>query len=307
MSADYDSPWKEALDRWFQPFIAFFFPLTHADIDWSRGYETLDTELQQVVRDAELGRRYADKLVKVWLRDGSEEWLLIHVEVQGRREEDFARRVYVYNYRIFDRYNAEVVSLVVLADDDPAWLPRGYHYGRWGGETGNRFEPVKLLRYAGHEAELEADDNPFARIVLAHLKALETRQDSAARHLWKLRLVRGLYERGFAADEVRELFRLIDWMMELPPPLDDLFWQEMDRLEEERRVPYVTSVERIGYRRAQLESIEDLLRDKFGEAGLALLPEIKALNDAEKYRAIIRAIPAANSPEDVRKVWTASS
>ena len=91
MSADYDSPWKEALDRWFQPFIAFFFPLTHADIDWSRGYETLDTELQQVVRDAELGRRYADKLVKVWLRDGSEEWLLIHVEVQGRREEDFAR------------------------------------------------------------------------------------------------------------------------------------------------------------------------------------------------------------------------
>ena len=62
--------------------------------------------------------------------------------------------------------------------------------------------------------------------------------------------MRGLYERGFAADEVRELFRLIDWMMELPPPLDDLFWQEMDRLEEERRVPYVTSVERIGYRRA---------------------------------------------------------
>jgi len=219
--------------------------------------------------------------------------------------------MFVYNYRIFDRYNREVISLAVLADDDPDWLPRGYSYGRWGGETGNRFEPVKLLRYAGHEAELEADANPFARIVLAQLKALETRQDPAARHLWKLRLVRGLYERGFDADDVRELFRLIDWMMELPPALDDLFWQEMDRLEEERRMPYVTSVERIGYRRgrkeARLETIEDLLRDKFGEAGLALLPEIKALDDDEKYRAIIRVLPGANSPEDIRKVWTTSS
>jgi hypothetical protein len=303
MSADYDSPWKEALDRWFRPFLAFFFPPAHADIDWSRGYETLDTELQQVVRDAELGRRYADKLVKVWLRDGSERWLLIHVEVQGRREEGFARRVFVYNYRIFDKYNAEVVSLVVLADDEADWLPRGFRYGRWGGETGNHFEPVKLLHYAGREAELEADANPFARVVLAHLKALETRRDPAGRHARKLRLVRGLYEGGFSADDVRELFRLIDWMMELPPALKSLFWQEVERLEEERRMPYVTSVEQIGFQRGQLEAIEIWLGDKFGEAGLALLPEIKALDDAEKYRAIIRAIPGTNRPEDLRKIW----
>jgi hypothetical protein len=47
-----------------------FFPRAHADIDWSRGYETLETELQQVVREAALGPHRADKLVKVWLRDG---------------------------------------------------------------------------------------------------------------------------------------------------------------------------------------------------------------------------------------------
>ncbi len=190
-------------------------------------------------------------------------------------------------------------------------MPHGYRYGRWGGETGNRFEPVKLLHYAGREVELEADANPFARVVLAHLKALETRRDPAGRHQWKLRLVRGLYEGGFSADDVRELFRLIDWMMELPPALNSLFWQEMNRLEEERHMPYVTSVERIGIAKgrklALIESIEDLLRDKFGKAGLALLPEIKALDDAEKYRTIIRAIAVANSPEDVRKVWASST
>jgi hypothetical protein len=30
---DYDSPWKEALDRFFEPCLAFFFPQVHADID----------------------------------------------------------------------------------------------------------------------------------------------------------------------------------------------------------------------------------------------------------------------------------
>ncbi|HEX5271097.1 MAG TPA: hypothetical protein VFW33_11440, partial [Gemmataceae bacterium] len=223
------------------------------------------------------------------------------------REEGFARRVFVYNYRIFDRYNAEVVSLVVLADDDPDWRPHRFQYGRWGAETGIRFEPVKLLAYAGREAALEADANPFARVVLAHLKTMETRRDPAGRHAWKVRLVRGLIAGGFTSEDVRELLRLIDWMMELPPALANLFDQEMARLEEERRMPYITSFERHGMEKgrkmALREAIEDLLRDQFGDAGLPLLPEIQALDDAEKYRAIIRAIPRANSPEDVRKVW----
>ncbi|MBI4870720.1 MAG: hypothetical protein HY814_04045 [Candidatus Riflebacteria bacterium] len=62
---DYDSPWKEALERYFQPFLALFFPVAHEGIDWGKGHEFLDKELQKVVRDAELGRRLADKLVRV--------------------------------------------------------------------------------------------------------------------------------------------------------------------------------------------------------------------------------------------------
>src|ERR671915_1692946 len=37
----YDSPWKEALERYFKDFMAFFFPTTHAGIDWTRGYKFL--------------------------------------------------------------------------------------------------------------------------------------------------------------------------------------------------------------------------------------------------------------------------
>jgi hypothetical protein len=224
---DFDSPWKEALDCYFEAFLAFCFLQVHADIDWRHGYQMLDKELQQIIRQAKQGRRVVDKLVRVWLKTDEETWLLIHIEVQTQREKEFPKRMYVYNYRLFDRYDKEVISLAVLADDDPDWRPNHYGYGRWGFRTGTTFPIVKLLDYAAHEQALEADPNPFALVVLAHLKTLETRRAPVDWQAWKVRLVKGLYERGFSADDVRQLFRFIDWLMDLPKPLDQLFWDEI--------------------------------------------------------------------------------
>ena len=97
---DFDSPWKEAIEQYFQDFLAFFFPAMHAGIDWNKGYEFLDKELERVVHDAMLGRRYADKLVKVFLPDGHETWLWIYIEVQGYPDTGFRQRMFVYHYRI---------------------------------------------------------------------------------------------------------------------------------------------------------------------------------------------------------------
>jgi hypothetical protein len=90
-----------------------------AGSDWSAAIAFLDQELQEVVRDAELGKQRADKLVKVQRQDGVEEWLLVHVEVQGQRDPDLPRRMYRCHHRIEDRYERPVVSLAVLADANP--------------------------------------------------------------------------------------------------------------------------------------------------------------------------------------------
>src|SRR5436309_2988805 len=97
-ASDLDSPWKEALQHFLAPFLALCFPRIHELIDWQRGYESLDKELQQIVRNARTGRRLADKLFKVWRKDGREAWLLIHIEVQARPEKAFPERMYIYNY-----------------------------------------------------------------------------------------------------------------------------------------------------------------------------------------------------------------
>ncbi len=70
---------------------------------WEQGFEFLDQELRQVVRDAELGKRFVDKLVKIYRTGGEETWILIHLEIQSQYEAGFAERIYVYNYRIYDR------------------------------------------------------------------------------------------------------------------------------------------------------------------------------------------------------------
>ena len=58
---DYDSPWKEGVEIYFKEFMEFFFPAIASEIDWHKGYQFLDKEFQSIVRDAEIGRRYADK------------------------------------------------------------------------------------------------------------------------------------------------------------------------------------------------------------------------------------------------------
>ena len=90
----------------FPEFMAFYFPDAARRIDWAAGHEFLETELRQVVRDAELGRRHADVLVRVTSLMGQTEHVYVHVEVQGGRESDFARRMFVYHYRLFDRFDA---------------------------------------------------------------------------------------------------------------------------------------------------------------------------------------------------------
>ncbi len=308
MTTDYDSPWKEALDAYFEPFLALLFPQVHRQIDWSRGYESLDKELQQVVREAGVGRRYVDKLVKVWTTEGVECWVLIHVEVQTTRDAAFPRRMYVYNYRIFDRNNRPVASLAVLADDEADWRPVDFSSDLFGCQAGIRFPAVKLLDFAAHEAMLEASSNPFAQVVLAHLKARETHDEPASRCDWKIRLVRNLHERGFGPREVRELFRLIDWLMVLPPPLASVFRQELDKIQEERSMPYITDTERIwlseGVCKGLFKGIEALLRVRFGDKGLELMPEIRAIQEDEKLEAILKALETATNLDEVRRLWT---
>ena len=62
----------------------------------------------------------------------------------------------------------------------------------------------------------------------------------------KLELTKLLYKRGYTRQQILELFRFIDWVMELPQELDEAFTKAIHEFEEAKKVQYISSIERRG-------------------------------------------------------------
>lgn len=272
LNDDYDSPWKGAVEHYFPEFMAFYFPDAYAEIDWSKAYIFLDQELRAVVQDAELGKRFVDKLVRVTLLNGDENWIYIHIEVQGTRQAEFAKRMFVYNYRIYDRYDRPVASMAVLADEHERWKPASYEFAVLGCKHSLEFPVAKLTDYHDKVDDLLTLDNAFALITAAHILTRQTRKKNQARFEAKLRLVRLLYQRHWDKQRVIDLFIVVDWLMKLPEWLDQQVWHEIETIEEREKMQYITSVEKIGIAKGRLEGrlegesklLKRLLERRFG-------------------------------------------
>jgi hypothetical protein len=283
--ADLDSPWKEILRAYFPQAMQFFFPNTAALIDWERPYEFLDKEFQTISREAEVGRRYAEQLVKVWLLAGESVWLLIHLEVQSQPESNFAERVFTYNFRIFDLYHQVPVSLAILCDDQWSWRPQNYAVTHPDTQLLFNFGIAKLLDWRDRVEELTSSENPFAIVVLAHLKVMETKSSVKQRQAWKFRLTKMLYERGYERQQIVDLYRFIDWAMILPEAQEREFWQQLQAYEEETKVTYVTNAERFGFERGIQAGIQE------GEATLIVRLVTRRLGQIKPEQEIqIRAL-----------------
>lgn len=254
---DYDSPWKNILDCFFQSFVEFCLPKAAAEINWSRGYVALDKELTAIARDHEIGKRVIDKLFKVWLKDGKEVWLLFHVEIQSQKEIAFSERMYIYNYRLFDRYKKNIVSVAILADNNLRWRPSSYERLSWYTEVCFKFCTIKLLDYANNQQSLLHSNNPFAIVILAHLQALKTRTQHEQRLQSKLAITRALYQRGFSKSYIIQLFRFIDWVMELPELFELQYSTTIEKIEEKKQMKYISSVERIIIKRETEKAIQE--------------------------------------------------
>jgi hypothetical protein len=69
---DHDSPWKEALNQFFWPFLELTFPAVAALIDWRIDPASLEQEFRTLVPDAVSGPLRTDKLIQVRQLDGGE-------------------------------------------------------------------------------------------------------------------------------------------------------------------------------------------------------------------------------------------
>jgi hypothetical protein len=274
-ASDFDGAWKEALERFFEPFLAFLFPQVHAGIDWTQPVLFQDTALQQVAPDEPQGKQHVDKLVRVVRRDGTATWLLIHIEIQRQYDRDFPERMFCYHARTYDRDRRLVVSLAVLADEEPAWRPDQFGYALWGCELALRFPVVKLRDL--DRAMLEASPNIFATLTLLHRDAQETHGQPQARMQRKLDGYRRILRQGYTLEEIRALLRLMEYLLRLSTELTRPTVAAMKQIErEEVGMTLVTSFEAIGREDVVLR----LLTRKLGPLPEEVTARIAALDSA---------------------------
>jgi predicted transposase/invertase (TIGR01784 family) len=245
-ASNQDSAWKEILELYFPKMMEFFYPEIYQKIDWTQGFISLDQELQQVVRQAIVGKRFVDKLFQVFAY-GQKAMVLIHAEIQGQPKINFEARLFEYSCLLYPRYKQPVLTLVLLIDPASNWRPTEYRSYVLGLPVHHfQFYPVKLLDYRGQESVLETSDNPFAWITLVQLALIQTRKRSKQRLMSKVSLVQLLYQRKWKKTEILNLCAFIDWVLTLPEELENIYTEKLRQIEERSSMPLMTNIERNG-------------------------------------------------------------
>jgi len=182
--------------------------------------------------DEEKDSRFADKLVKVYHRDGEEEWVLLHFEIQGdtHEREAFAERMYTYFYRIRDRYPQKLVSAVaIFTGQDGKGMPHRYDYEYRGTRLTYEYPTISILDYS--DEELDKSNNPFAQVIIAaRMRLMEEKIPEGELMNIKLLAARKLHEKGFDKDKIRAIFNFLrNYVLfekpEMNRKLDNLFKQ----------------------------------------------------------------------------------
>jgi hypothetical protein len=248
-------------------------PNVHDGIDWNSPIENHEQELPQLFPNSLTTGRVADKLFRAkFKRSEQPTWFLIHTEVQVTRQAEFAKRIFTCYYRILDRFQEPVVCIGILGDKSLSWRPDTWQTDLLGCHLQFTYPVVKLQDFADDLDALKESQNPFATVIASHLRAQSSAGSPDARYRFKVDLLRSLYEKQWQADQVRRLFRFLDWVMDLPADLEIQFRHALQKIEMEKQMPYVTSIERLartegrteGKAEGKLEGKIQLLQDLLG-------------------------------------------
>ncbi|MBX3169390.1 MAG: transposase [Candidatus Eremiobacteraeota bacterium] len=254
--ADHDSAWKAALLVYLPKFFEFFFPELHARIDWSKKARFLDRELQALAPKSRgrTGKRLVDLLVELrWLADDSPLLVLVHIEVQAQKVSDLAERLFFYHVRITEVHRKKLCTLVILADQHPAWRPGRYYQEFAGSSVDFKFPVIKLLDFLPRLEELESSSNPFALLVAATLHGHACRPDSKERLERKFNLLEKLYALKLSRREIVDFLIMVDHCLVLSPSLQRELDRRVEKLEKMKMMPLLSNRERRALRKGREE------------------------------------------------------
>ncbi|WP_124681925.1 DUF4351 domain-containing protein [Candidatus Viridilinea mediisalina] len=164
-------------------------------------------------------------------------------------------------------------------------------------------------------AMLDASSNPVAMVVLLHRDAQETRGKPEERMQRKLAHFRSFFRKGYRAEDLRLLYRLLDQLLRLNEYMNEQVRATMHQIEQEEveMDTFVTSIEELAAKEGEARGLVKGLTQ--GQAALLLHqverrfgpppPEVQqrvATLAADELLALAEALFVFASMDDV-KAW----
>src|SRR5579872_1107318 len=295
----HDQLFKDLLRTFFREFMELFFPTVAARLDFSH-LTFLDKELFTDLPDGKL--RETDLLAEVHTRDGEPELVLLHVEVQAKRQSDFPFRMWEYYSLLRLRHRKKVFPVVL-------YLAPGA-----GGRTKERYaeglfeEEILTFRYSVVGlADLEADEYLGLENPLGPALSALMRTSRLGRLLQTASTLRQVLHS--AVDEARKslLVHVIDTYMALSEAEVQQLRQIVGQQEMQEVKEMITSFERYALQQGLQQGIVQGKRDtllhqmrvKFGELPGPVVAKLEAMESAAELDRLSERILTASSVEEM--------
>jgi hypothetical protein len=208
---DSDGFWKDLIERFFYHLLKRALPELYEKADRTVPPRFLDKEFRDILNTADPeihnSPHFADFVLEVPLKNGVAEWVLVHIEAQGRGGGNLAVRMYTYKSLIFVHYQREPVALAIITGKRPANEPAYYSHSGFGMESVYRYNNLILLEL--DDNELLASDNPIDLVLYAAKFALKTKEEHQ-KFSFLRNIVGLLNERGWSMEEKRDLLLFIE-------------------------------------------------------------------------------------------------
>lgn len=240
---DFDSAWKTILEAFEQEVVEVMFPELYIKIDWEKGTESLDQELQEIQKEIfekqKAEKVISDKIIKVKLKDSESKILFIHVEVQStnKGEHVFGERMFRYFYRIWDKFRykyedkSEIIAAAIYTYKGNSGKDKNYIYKLPELEE-------EIIKYNFRTIDVEtiniddiSENNPLRLVFKIAKELLNTKSTDEAIYEAKIKLANELknYDKVKNDEQKKALVYLLEYLFLIEDPSLEKKYEEFKK------------------------------------------------------------------------------
>jgi hypothetical protein len=196
--------------------------------------------------------------------------------VQSYKDQDFAKRMFQYYYRILDQYDKPITTFAIFADTTKSFHPKHYEREFLGTKVYYAYNTYKIIDQ--DDAGLEASNNPFAMAMLS-AKLMLSRQALEDQQLFDRAydLAKRLLSKQMPKDKIRKVMNFLRYYIHFEnPEMIAKFEQKISILTEGSTT---MGIEEFLLDQAKKEGVEKGMTQKEHEKNLAFTRNLLSSTD----------------------------